>query len=141
MFDQIKTQLDSAQKKAKKAATDFSDAAREKGMAMIESWVEILPTVEKQGLEITSFGLTLGLSPSLEVELQGSVGACTTERLDEILSENDQNSTVKWIFQAIRTTVQMHARANASPIEPLIVKIRVRLSPEIQVFVGKPFVS
>jgi hypothetical protein len=83
----------------------------------------------------------LGLSPSLEVELTGSVGACTTERLDEILSEKDQNSTVKWIFQAIRTTVVLHSKANASHIEPLIVKIRVRLSPEIQVFVGRPMVS
>ena len=141
MFEKLKTAASEATEKIRSAASELGDAAREKALSVIDGWVEILPRIELLGLEIRSFGLTVGLNPCLEVELEGSAGAMTTDRIDEILAENADSSYIKWIFQAVRTTTGLHNRANASAIEPLLVKIRVKLSPEITVFIGRPFLT
>jgi hypothetical protein len=44
------------------------------------------------------------------------------------------------VFSAIKTAYRLHAKIAQTLEEPLIVKIRLSLSPEISVFVGKPFV-
>lgn len=80
----------------------------------------------------------MGLNPSLRLELFGAAGTMTTERIDQILVENSDNSYLKLIFQAIRATVALHGRSGAAPIEPLIVQVAVKLSPEITVFIGRP---
>ncbi len=138
LFEMINRTAREATGMAQKAATTFTDAAKDKALSIIDGWVEILPRLETLGLENHSFGLSMGLNPSLRLELFGSAGAMTVERIDEILAENGDNNYIKLIFQAIRATVGMHNRAQANPIEPLIVQISVKLSPEITVFIGKP---
>lgn len=138
LFEKINRTAREATGMAQKAATNLGDAAKEKAMSIIDGWVEILPRLESLGLQNQSFGLSMGLNPSLRLELFGSVGAMTIERIDQILAENSDNYYIKLIFQAVRATIALHERAGAMPIEPLIVQVSVKLSPEITVFVGKP---
>ncbi len=119
-------------------ATSIADAAKDKALSIIDGWVEIVPRLGSLGLELQSFGLSMGLNPSLRLELFGSAGAMTVDRIDAILAENSDNSYIKLIFQAVRATALLHGRAGAGVVEPLIVIVVVQLSPEITVYIGKP---
>jgi len=44
------------------------------------------------------------------------------------------------VFSAIKTAYRLHGKIAKTLKEPLIVKIRLSISPEISVFVGRPFV-
>ena len=122
----------------RESAVQLSDAAKAKGMDMLEGWVSILPALDGYGLRATSFGLAMSLNPRLDVELKGEAASFTPEYLAELLEANKDNSYLKFIFNAIKTTLSLHSGAQSQPIEPLLVKIQVKLSPEIQVYLGSP---
>ena len=138
IFEKLNRTAREATEIAQKTASNLTGAAKDKAMSILDGWVETLPRLESLGLECHSFGLSMGLNPSLRLELFGSVDAMTIERIDQILAENGDNNYIKLIFQAIRATVGLHSRAHANPVEPLIVQISVKLSPEVTVFIGKP---
>ena len=81
----------------KDKASNLGEAAKEKANAMIQTWVSNLPLIESYGLKTTYFGITMSLSPSLEVEMKGKREDFTIEIIDKILVENKGNNTISII--------------------------------------------
>jgi hypothetical protein len=119
-------------------ASELNDAAKEKIMSTIDEWVEILPKIQALGFEMTSFGVSMSISPVLMAELKGNTSDFTTDRIAQLLEENKDVKTVKFFLNVIKTTLALHQKTKAPTKEVLIVKIEVKLSPEIKVFLGKP---
>lgn len=141
MIDKIQKALHEATEAIKAQASNIGDSAKEKTYRLIEEWLKIFPKLEIYGLEMTSFSLGVALSPSLEVELKGEHENFSAERLDEIIAENRSTTGVYSVFNTIRMTYNLHRRTYANLEDPLIVKIRIRLSPEIKVYIGKPIIE
>ena len=135
MLDQI---WQSVQQAAHGLAGTVGEGAKEKTNQIIEDWLTIFPQLEIYGLEITSFSLGIAISPSLEVELLGKHEDWSEERLDELILTNKGQHAISMVLQAIRTTYRLHKKSLATLRPPLIVKISVKLSPEVRVVLGEP---
>lgn len=124
----------------KEQANNLSENAKEKANAVIQTWVGNLPLLESYGLKNIYFGITMSLSPSLELEMKGNREDFSVETLEKILAENKGNSTVTIIFSAIKNAVKMYESAGIEKHSNMYVKIAVRLSPEVKVAFGTPIV-
>ncbi len=119
--------------------TNIKDSAREKGQAFIDDWLQVFPELEAMGLQVTSFGVVLALGPSLEVEMTGPSSAFTDERIEALLKEHELNQYVTLVLKTIRTTRQMHKKLGKGEIyDDLLVKVRVKVPPEVRVCLGPP---
>jgi len=74
-------------------AADAGQAAWDKTMQAIEKWLEEFPRLEAYGLRVSNFGFVVGISPALEVELQGEHSSFPSARLTAILAENKPTNT------------------------------------------------
>jgi hypothetical protein len=140
MKEQLNTLLETARNAGaaiKEKAVGVGQSAVDSTVEAIERWLEEFPRIESYGLKISSFSFIMRLSPSLDVELRGKHAAFTRERLDEILAENKSTSLTGMVFAAIRTAYRLHGKIASKPQDPIIVKIRLSLSPEISVFIGE----
>ncbi len=141
MKDKLNTLFEMAQSAGsniREKAAAAGQAALDNTVQAIEKWLEEFPKIESYGLQVTAFSFTMGLAPSLEVELTGSHADFPPEKLTDILAENKPGSLTGMIFNAVKTAYRLHKKVAQTPEEPLIVKIRLSLSPEISVFVGRP---
>lgn len=125
----------------KSQAASIGEGARERSGHLIEEWLQIFPKLEHYQLKMNSFSVALGFSPGLEAELQGWHADFTPERLDQILKEVKGNPGLLSVFTTVKTAYALHRKTNLTPMEPLIVRVRVRLAPEISVFIGKPLID
>lgn len=141
MIDKIKKTIQEAGDVIKEQASNLSEGAKEKSYQVIEDWLQVFPKLEIYGLEITSFSLGVAISPSLEVELKGDHKDFTKERIQKIINENKNNPALNSVMNTIRTTYGLHRRIYATMNDPLIVKIKIRISPEIKVFIGEPIIQ
>lgn len=141
MLDKIQKALQDVTDTIKTQAGSIGDSAKEKTYRLIEEWLKIFPKLEIYGLQITSFSLGVALSPSLEVELKGDHENFPTARIDEILDENKGSAAMYSVFNTIKMAYNLHRQTYANLEDPLIVKIRIRLSPEIKVYIGKPIIE
>ncbi len=135
MIDQI---LRSLQEAAQGLGSAVGTNTKERTMQLIEDWLKIFPKLEIYGLRITSFGLSLALSPGLDVELVGNHDDWSRERIDQLLEENKRQPAMITVLTAIKTAYNLHRRIYATQYDPLIIKVRIRLSPEVKVVIGKP---
>jgi hypothetical protein len=119
-------------------AGEINDAAKEKIMSTIDEWVEILPKIQALGFDMTSFGISMSISPVLMTELKGKSADFAPERLTELMTEYKDVKSIKLFLNVIKTTLALHQKTKAPLNEILIVRIEVKLSPEIKVFLGKP---
>lgn len=141
MIDLLKKAIQDATDTIKEQTSNLGEGAKEKTYELIEDWLQIFPKLEIYGLEVHSFALGIALSPSLEVDLMGSHGQFTRERIQQILDENTRSSAITMVFTAIKTAYAFHRRTCASQREPLIVKIKVKIAPEVKVFINAPLVA
>lgn len=139
MIDKIKKALQEATDLIKEQASSLGEGAKEKSYQIIDEWLSIFPKLEIAGLEITSFALGVAISPSLDVELKGKHADFTPERLQKLIAEHKGNTAITSVFSTIKTTYELHRKIYATLYEPLIVRIRIRLSPEIKVILGRPY--
>ncbi len=119
----------------------ISEGAKERSYQMIEDWLQIFPKLQSYGLALNSFSVSIAISPGLEAELLGHHPDFSPERLDEILRECKGSTALTSVFTTIKTTYSLHRRTKLPAIEPLIVKISVRITPEIAVYIGKPLIE
>ena len=140
MIDKIKKALQDASELIKEQTSSLSEGAKERTYQLIEEWLQIFPKLEIYGLEITSFGLSVALSPALEVELVGDHKDFTQERIGEILKENKKSAAMTSVLTTIKTAYTLHRKTYANLRAPLIVKIRVKITPEINVIIGEPLI-
>lgn len=141
MKDKLNSLLESAKNTGavlREKAVAAGQAAMDSTVQAIEKWLEEFPKIESHGLQVSNFAFSMGLAPSLEVEMTGSHFSFSAEKLSEILSENKSGSLTWMVFNAVKTAYRLHRKIAKTREEPLIVKIRLSLSPEISVFVGQP---
>lgn len=144
MKDILAALLESAKNtgsKFQEKATEVGQAAVDNTVQAIERWLEEFPKIESYNLKVTNFSFVMRISPSLEVEMRGEHASFSPERIAQILAENKSGSLTGMIFTAIKTTYRLHAKISSTREDPLIVKIRLSLSPEISVFIGKPRIA
>ena len=118
--------------------TDLSDSAKEKTISIIESWLDVFPELESMGLEITSFGVTLALSPSLEVELSGPAGLFDQGRLESYREKYANSIHVNTVLRTIHTSKQLYHKLGKKNTDEIFLKIKVKIPPEVGVFFGRP---
>lgn len=138
MLEKIKSSLQQVGVVLADQAANLGGTAKEKGYQLIEDWVKSLSKFEDLGFEVTSFAIGVSISPSCEIELHAPHQTFPLERIDDILKTQKMGTPVNLVFSTIKTTYNLHQKAGCQLQEPLIVKIRVRISPEIKVFLGMP---
>ena len=141
MKEQLNTIFETAKaagEKIREKAASAGQAAVEGTLGAIEKWLEEFPKIESYGLKVSNFAFIMSITPSLEVELHGQHADFAPERLSEILAENKSGSLTGMVFSAIKTAYRLHSKVARNVEDPLIVKMRLSLSPEISVFVGRP---
>jgi len=141
MIDKFKKAIQEASDLLRDQVGALGDSARDNSFKIIEDWLQIFPALELYGLKITSFALSVAINPALEVELKGEHEQFPTDRLNEILQECKGSTGLTSVFSTIKTTYGLHRRTAASIRDPLIVKVRIRLSPEIKVYIGEPIID
>ena len=130
--------LDSARKAVAGLASTVGEGTREKTNQLIEDWLDIFPTLATYGLEITSFSMALALSPSLNVELLGQHSDWNEEAIKERLAAHKGETALTMVFTAIRTAYRLQRQTRAPLRDPLILKVIVRITPEVRVVLGQP---
>lgn len=141
MKDKLNSLFESAKNTGavlREKAVAAGQAAMDSTVQAIEKWLEEFPKIESHGLQVSNFAFVMGLTPSLEVEMTGSHFSFPPEKLAEILAENKSGSLTGMVFNAVKTAYRLHGKVAKTREEPLIVKIRLSLSPEISVFIGRP---
>ena len=138
MINKFKETIQQAGGVLKEQALSLGDAAKAKGSSIVNEWIANIPGMEKQGLKVTYFSLGVSISPVLEVELQGQASDFSIEKINEILTEVKGSTPLTLVFNSVKTAAQLYERAELVPIDPLTVRIRVRISPEIKVSYGIP---
>lgn len=140
-FNQLLDDAKSAGNKIKEKASEIGQAASDKVVTTMEHWLEEFPRIESYGLKISSFSFIMAISPKIEIEMIGSHADFSAERLDEIIAELNGSSLSAMIYKAIRTTYSLHRKVVQELEDPLIVKIRLSITPEVSVFIGRPMIN
>lgn len=138
MLKDILKGLQDASDTVRDKASVINDVAKEKIMSVINEWVEILPKIMALGFEMTSFGISMSISPCMLAELKGKTSDFTEEKIKMLNELFHNEKSIKLFLNVVKTTMVLHKRTNATMKEDLIVRIEVKLSPEIKVFIGKP---
>jgi uncharacterized protein YjbJ (UPF0337 family) len=142
LTDAVKEQAGNLTDAVKEQAGNLSEAVKEKTYALFEDWLKIFPNLENYGLKITSFGLCMAISPSLDVELSGDAHAFTPERLEKILAECEGNQALTTVFKTIRTTYEWHRRTGSDKhFSIILVKLSIKITPEVKVYLGQPLLT
>ena len=138
MFDKIKQTINTAGETLKEQAASLGEAAKAKGFQIIEGWISTLPKLEAYGFKTIYFSMAVSINPTLEVEMQSVFQDFPLGRVEAILAENKRSGPVNLVFTALKTTILLHEKARIDPLNPLTVRITVRLSPEVRVSLGQP---
>ena len=141
MLDKIQKALLEATEFVKGQANSIGDGAKDRAYKIIDEWMQVFPKLEQYGLRLNSFALSVAISPALEVEMVGQHELFPPERLDEIIQQVKGNAALASVFTTIRTTYNMQRKINPILNDPLIVKLKIRISPEIKVFIGEPMIE
>ncbi|MEM0992315.1 MAG: hypothetical protein AAF847_10300 [Bacteroidota bacterium] len=139
-IDQFKNMMREASETLKTQMNTVGSNAKDRAYKLIEEWLVAIPVLEQEGLEMTSFALSVAISPALEVEFKGKTSLFTLDRLDQLKRKYKSKVPLQVVFTTIKTTYRMHQSINAPMKEPLIVKIKVKLTPEVSVFIGEPII-
>ncbi|HHM21944.1 MAG TPA: hypothetical protein ENJ20_07955 [Bacteroidetes bacterium] len=137
MINKIKQSINQAGSLIKEQASAFGEAARQKGDSILNDWISILPKLKEHGLDTTFFAVSVSINPTLDVELQGEAKKFNIEYIEQILKEAKGNTPLKIVFNSIKTALQLYKRTDFEPLNPLIVRLKVRLSPEVRVSYGE----
>jgi hypothetical protein len=141
MIDKLMRTLQELGEGVRQQAGQLSAGAKEKTSQVIEDWLQIFPKLEAIGLKVYSFGLGVAISPSLEVELTGQHADFSADKLSALLDEYREQTAMRTVLSTVQTTYRLHQRVGAELREPLIVKVRIKLSPEVKVFIGEPIIQ
>ena len=141
MIDRLMKAVQSAGDVVVEQVNTLGNSAKEKGYELIEEWLNAIPLLEACGLKVTGFALGVSISPMMELEFSGKHSDFSSETIDEILLKHKGNTVVQAIFNIIKTAYRLNLKVNAPLDDPLIVKAKVRISPEIKVLIGQRFVQ
>ena len=124
---------------AKEKLNDAKEQTKDKILSIIDEWVELLPKLMSLGFEMTSFGISMSINPCMLAELKGKTEYFTEEKLIDLIEEFKDEKSLKFFLNVMKTTLVMHKKTNAGMKDEIIVRLEVKLSPEIKVFIGQPY--
>jgi 16S rRNA C967 or C1407 C5-methylase (RsmB/RsmF family) len=85
-----------------------------------------------------SFSFGASLNPSIDAEFKGKCIDFPIEKWEEFISLNEKNKSLTLVFNTIKSTFKMYQKIKTELPEEFYLRIRIRLSPEIRVFLGEP---
>jgi 16S rRNA C967 or C1407 C5-methylase (RsmB/RsmF family) len=138
MVDKILNLLDEARNKLKHEAENISSNARNHYDKVLDDWIKIIPQIEQSGLTLYSFSFGASLNPSIDAEFKGKCIDFPIEKWEEFISLNEKNKSLTLVFNTIKSTFKMYQKIKTELPEDFYLRIRIRLSPEIRVFLGEP---
>lgn len=136
MFDKIWQSVYQAGDALTEFANSLNQSAREKTM---EEWLSIFPRLESYGFELTTFSLGISINPGLEAELRAPHDAFPPERIEQYLQETRDSTALQMIFSTVKSTYALYRKSNLPLRGALIVRLRIRISPELRVIIGSPY--
>lgn len=119
-------------------ASGLGEAARAKTQQIFDEWIGICPKLVDMGFSMKYFSLELSINPTLTVEFQAPHQAFPMERISQLASQWKANKPLLLVLTTMKTTLQWYHRTNLPINDPLVVRISVKLAPEIQVSLGRP---
>jgi hypothetical protein len=119
----------------------IGQSAKEKGYELIEEWLNAIPLLEACGLKVASFSLGVSISPVLELEFHGDHANFSKDAMENILFKYKSNTVVQAVFSIVKTTYRLNEKVKAPLQSPLVVRVKVKISPEIKVLIGQGFVG
>lgn len=141
MIDKIWKSIQEASGTIMQQADQFGKGAKEKAYELIGQWIAIFPLLESEGLSINSFAMGYSISPTLEVEFVGAHKDFTPDRLEALIQQYRNNALMLSVLKTIQTTYGLHKRTQSTIIDPLIVKVKIGISPQVKVYIGKPLIE
>lgn len=138
MVDKILNLLDEAKNNLKHQAENISANARNQYEKVIEDWIQIIPHIEQSGLSLYSFSFGASLNPSIDAEFKGKCADFPIEKWEELISLNDKDKSLTLVFNTLKSTFKMYQKIKPEMPEDFYLRIRIRLNPEIRVFLGEP---
>lgn len=137
-MDKLFQTFQQAKDAVKEQAAHMGDSAKEKARQTIEDWVNIIPRLADQGLRLEFFSLEASINPTLTFEMHADYNEFPLERLDQLSAQWRSQTPVFLVFSTMKATLAMYQRTNLPLKNPLVVRISVKLAPEIQVSFGEP---
>ena len=137
MIDKVKKTILQAGDLLKEQAGNLSDTALERLINIFEDWAEIFPELINFGFALNYFSLSVGLSPSMTIFLNGKTTDFDEDRIKELLTENEGNKTMLSVLKTIQTTNSLYKKTSLEPSENMYLKIVIGLPPEIKVTFGE----
>ncbi len=137
MIDRLKKALQEASDAVMEQAGNLGESAKEKGYQIIDEWLSVFPKMQAYGLEMSNFSLVVALSPALEVEMRGTHENFTPEKLEQILKENKNSAVLTSVFTTVKSTYTLYSKTGNKLQDPLIIKMKIKITPEIKVSIGQ----
>ncbi|MEM1319862.1 MAG: hypothetical protein AAGG75_06365 [Bacteroidota bacterium] len=138
MIDKFKKTWQQASEIIKEQANTLSDGALDKTYKLFDQWATVFPQLQENGLMMKSFGISVALSPAMEVVLEGAALEFSPERLQELIEENRSSTILTSIFRTMKMAVDLHIKTEGPDFGPIHLKIVVKIPPEIKVVLGEP---
>lgn len=138
MVDKILNLLDEAKNNLKHQAENISANARNQYEKVIEDWIQIIPHIEQSGLQLYSFSFGASLNPSIDAEFKGKCADFPIEKWEELISLNEKDKSLTLVFNTLKSTFKMYQKIKPEMPEDFYLRVRIRLNPEIRVFLGEP---
>ncbi len=138
MVDKILNLLDEAKNNLKHQAENISANARNQYEKVIEDWIQIIPHIEQSGLQLYCFSFGASLNPSIDAEFKGKCADFPIEKWEELISLNEKDKSLTLVFNTLKSTFKMYHKIKPEMPEDFYLRIRIRLNPEIRVFLGEP---
>lgn len=125
---------------AKEKMHDVKENTKEKAIKLMEDWVEIIPKIREMGFELTSFGTAMSFSPSLIAEFKANPMDFTDDRLQPYIEQYKDDRSIFLFLTVVRTAMQLHMKTQAPMPDTILVRMEIKFSPEIKVYIGKPHI-
>ncbi len=117
----------------------FKSIAQNRIHNLIHSWLSIFPLLESNHLKVDSFGVNVGFNPSLEVEMYADPNLINEHTLPDILLKVNHSKPATTVFKSIQRAITWHHNMSVSaPYDKIYVKLLVKITPEVKVFLGTP---
>ena len=138
MVDKILNLLDDAKNNIKNQAENISASAKNQDEKMVEDWIKIIPQIEESGLQLYSFSFSASLNPSIDAEFRGKCVDFPLEKWEELISLNEKNKSLALVYNTLKSTFKMYHKIKQEMPEDFYLRLRIKLSPEIRVYIGEP---
>lgn len=138
LFSKLKDLIDQTRSAVGQQANNIGQAARQKSEALIDEWIGVLPKLQAMGFQMQYFSLEASINPTLVVEMHADYQQFPMERIQTMAEQWRDSTPMYLIFSTMKTTLALYQRTNLRLINPLVLRISLKLAPEIQVSFGKP---